>query len=210
MTPSATLATSALCALSLTLFAGCAQEPVASAPAAAAPTQATASAVPKPKVTRLGLYMHPKEVQAIMASEAAKKTLFLDIRSPEEVMFVGTPSSVDAIVPFALVSSTYAFDSSRKAYRMDPNKGFVAEVEWRLKAKGLTKNDDVILMCRSGDRSAKAADLLAEAGYTRVYSVVEGFEGDLGKTGRRDVNGWKNDALPWSYALDPTKLPDLR
>ena len=72
--------------------------------------------------------------------------------------------------------------------------------------KNLNKNDRVILVCRSGERSARAADVLAKAGFTQVYNVVEGFEGDYGKTGRRDVNGWKNAGLPWTYKLDKAKI----
>ena len=68
----------------------------------------------------------------------------------------------------------------------------------------------MILICRSGDRSARAADLLAKAGYTRVYSITEGFEGDAAKdgpkAGQRVVNGWKNAGLPWTYALDRQKM----
>ena len=68
----------------------------------------------------------------------------------------------------------------------------------------------MILICRSGDRSARAADLLAKAGYRRVYSITEGFEGDAAKdgakVGQRTVNGWKNAGLPWSYKLDRAKM----
>jgi len=75
---------------------------------------------------------------------------------------------------------------------------------------GLGKDTTIILMCRSGDRSAKAQDLLIQSGYTKVYGVVEGFEGDMAKdgpnTGRRAVNGWKNAGLPWTYKLDKAKM----
>jgi rhodanese-related sulfurtransferase len=68
----------------------------------------------------------------------------------------------------------------------------------------------VIIYGRSGDRSAAAANLLAEAGMKNVYSVVDGFEGDLAKdgpkAGQRAVNGWKNAGLPWSYTLDKKKM----
>lgn len=64
----------------------------------------------------------------------------------------------------------------------------------------------MILMCRSGKRSAKAANMLADAGYTKVYSVVDGYEGDKVKKGedkgKRMKNGWKNAGLPWIYSLD--------
>jgi hypothetical protein len=47
------------------------------------------------------------------------------------------------------------------------------------------------------------------SGFSSVYSIAEGFEGDMGKEGtsanRRTVNSWKNANLPWSYKLDKTK-----
>jgi len=36
--------------------------------------------------------------------------------------------------------------------------------------------------------------------------VLNGFEGELSAKGRRNVNGWKNDGLPWSYDLDRKKM----
>ena len=83
---------------------------------------------------------------------------------------------------------------------------FVAGIDAALKNKGLGKDDTVILMCRSGSRSAKAANMLDEAGYTKVYNLVDGYEGDKAKEGptrgQRTVNGWKNAGLPWTYLLD--------
>jgi rhodanese-related sulfurtransferase len=74
----------------------------------------------------------------------------------------------------------------------------------------MDKTSTIILMCRSGDRSARAADLLGKAGYTNVYSVVDGFEGDIAKEGdhkgQRAVNGWKNAGLPWTYDLTKSKM----
>ena len=75
-----------------------------------------------------------------------------------------------------------------------------------LAAKGLAKTDRVIVMCRSGDRSARAVEKLAEAGFTRVYNQHEGFEGDLSADGRRSVNGWRNAGLPWTFKPDKAKF----
>ena len=36
----------------------------------------------------------------------------------------------------------------------------------------------VLLLCRSGKRSALAAEAAANAGFTQVFSILEGFEGD--------------------------------
>jgi rhodanese-related sulfurtransferase len=109
-----------------------------------------------------------------------------------------------------LQSEWNEWDEKRHNFKLEVNSNFAAEVGKRLAAKGLHPTDSVILICRSGDRSAKAADLLAQLGYTKVYSVVDGFEGDLKadgpNKGRRMVNGWKNAHLPWSYELDHAKM----
>jgi len=93
---------------------------------------------------------------------------------------------------------------------MKKNISFVADVTARMKAKGLGKSDAIILMCRSGVRSGKAANLLAKAGYTNVINMIEGFEGDsISKgpdKGKRTINGWKNSNL----AYDTPKSLDIR
>ena len=55
-------------------------------------------------------------------------------------------------------------------------------------------------------RSARAVNALAKLGFTNVYSMVDGFEGDKDKDGKRTVNGWKNDGLAWSYKLTPERI----
>ena len=60
-------------------------------------------------------------------------------------------------------------------------------------------------MCRSGGRGAKAVNLLAKAGYTKVYNIYDGLEGDTidkGDSynhGKRVLNGWKNSKLENKY-----------
>lgn len=163
--------------------------------------------VPEKKATTLKLYMHPKDVMARVSGPDAAKTLFIDVRTSQEAMFVGMASSVDANIPYLVMPELAEWDAKKNVYKLVPNSGFLNAVTAKLEAKGLTKDDMVILMCRSGDRSATAANLLAKAGYTQVYSVFEGFEGDMSKDGRRVVNGWKNDGLPWSYDLNKDKMP---
>lgn len=52
------------------------------------------------------------------------------------------------------------------------NKDFVAQVEY------LVKDDyekPIVLICRSGHRSATAAELLSKNGFSEVYNVLHGF-----------------------------------
>lgn len=162
-----------------------------------------AAKVPEEKRTRLGLYVDSKEAYA-MKKDLGAKALFVDVRTRAEAQYVGLPTVTDAIVPLVELSPT-EWDEKKGRLQLVPQKDFVAGIEARLAAAGLGKGDPVILICRSGDRSAKATDDLAAAGFTRVYTVIDGFEGDMSKAGRRDVNGWKNADLPWSYKLTKEK-----
>ena len=156
------------------------------------------------KQTKLGLYMTAGQAHEHTMNNM-DKTLFIDTRTPSELNYLGAATVMDAHVPLVFMDTTGWNEKKRRYLRAD-NKNFVADVEARLKQKGLTKEDTVILMCRSGKRSAKAVNMLADAGFTRVYSVVDGYEGDKAKEGenkgRRTVNGWKNSGLPWTYSLD--------
>ncbi len=167
-----------------------------------------AAAVPEKKQTPQGLYLSAKDAHDMVQKDPAK-VLFIDVRTQAEVEFVGMSTMVDANIPY-LISNVSEWDAKKNVFAKTPNSGFQAAVEAQLAKKGLSKSDSIIVMCRSGDRSAKAAALLAKLGYSNVYSVVDGFEGDTAKDGahkgERVVNGWKNAGLPWSYQLDKAKM----
>ncbi len=165
--------------------------------------------VPEPKRTQTKLYLLPKEVFDLKTNEA-DQTLLVDIRTPSELQFVGYTPLIDGNVPY--ITYDYSdWDSKNKEYKREFNSGFVGQIENLLRKTGIPggKQARIILMCRSGDRSAKAADLMMKSGYTNVWSAVEGFEGDKSKDGptkgQRTLNGWKNSNLPWTYELDKTK-----
>lgn len=136
------------------------------------------------------------------------RVLFIDVRTPAETEYVGIADPVDANIPY-LYDDYTTWDDAKKRFLMSPNSGFTMKVDEALKARRLTRSAPIILICRSGDRSAAAANLLTKAGFTKVYTVYEGFEGDMGKQGaskgRRSVNGWKNAGLPWGYSLNKAR-----
>ena len=161
-----------------------------------------ASALPKKKQTPAGLYLTPKDAHE--ALEQDPSIVFIDVRDPIEVSFIGHAASMDANIPLA--TATHKFDPNKGAYQMQPNKAFLAQVKAAIAAADGGKDTPVFLMCRSGARSAVAARILLKAGYTNVWNIVEGFEGDKDKkTGTRSVNGWRNAELPWEYKIPATK-----
>ncbi len=156
-----------------------------------------AADLPKAKLTSLGLYL--TSADAASALETDPTILFLDVRDPIEVTFVGHPTPIDAVVPLQI--ATLEFDANAGAYRMKPNPNFVTDVAAIAARQGLAKQHPIFVMCRSGGRSAAAAQALAGAGYTNVWNLIEGFEGDTNDEGDRSLNGWRNSGLPWTYKL---------
>jgi rhodanese-related sulfurtransferase len=159
--------------------------------------------LPKGKQTALGLYVTAREAYDKWKAEPRKVTI-LDVRTPEEFLFVGHPPMAWKI---PVAEQTYAWDASKKQFPMKPLPDFVSRV------KQVARPDDTLMvMCRSGGRSAIAANLLAKAGFTHVYNIVDGMEGDTVEdadsvfTGHRMKNGWKNSGCPWTYALTPDRL----
>ena len=76
----------------------------------------------------------------------------------------------------------------------EPNQRFVEQ----LAEAGVDPEAPVLFLCRSGGRSAAAAQVATAAGYRTAYNVAEGFEGDPDSNGHRGtINGWKVAGLAW-------------
>jgi rhodanese-related sulfurtransferase len=158
--------------------------------------------------TKLNLYLTPRQAHDFVTRNP-KQVLFLDVRTRVEPIYVGWTPLIDALVPYVdypELTADWGWDDSRGAYKYEPFNDFAPEVERRLKAKGLTKDDPVVVICRSGDRSSRAANLLTDLGYKRVYSVVGGFEGVWDEKANKRVGGWKDAGLPWNFDLDKSKM----
>ena len=121
--------------------------------------------------------VRPRDAWALV--HAGLATL-VDVRSAEERQFVGrVPDSVHV----AWATGT----------ALTRNPRFARELEAKVR-----KDAVVLLLCRSGKRSALAAEAAAKAGFTNVFNVLEGFEGELDTQQHRGhADGWRFHALPW-------------
>jgi len=158
--------------------------------------------LPEGKQTTLGLYATAAEAYEKWKA-APDKVIVIDVRTPEEYAFIGHPEMA-VNIPLAFV--TYHRKDGKTTYGPKMNSNFVAEV-----TKLFGSTDTLLLLCRSGDRSAMAVNKLAASGFKNAYTIIDGFEGDkvtdTGSVflGKRMRNGWKN-SLPWTYSIDPEKL----
>lgn len=163
---------------------------------ASANDQATEPELPKGKQTTLGLYVTAEEAYHKWLATPDEVKIF-DVRTLEEYLFVGhAPMSWNIPLYF----QTDEWDTGKERFTMKPNPNFLSLVK-----EVAGPNDTIAVMCRSGGRSAMAVNQLAEAGFTNVYQITDGMEGDSVKEplsvfqGQRLVNGWKNSGLPWTY-----------
>jgi rhodanese-related sulfurtransferase len=110
-----------------------------------------------------------------------------DVRTEPEWAFVGVPDLSPAgkeavLIPWQVYPA------------MQVNASFLDA----LREAGVTPEQRVFFMCRSGGRSLAAARAAEAAGYTRAFNVDGGFEGPTDSSGHRGhTAGWKADGLPW-------------
>ncbi len=135
------------------------------------------------------------EVKALSPPQAfefineIQRAVLIDVRSSMEFLFVGHPKG-SVHVPWI------------DAPEWVINPQFVTEVR-KVMLGGIgtvehTGDAPVVLICRSGKRSLEAGILLLNNGFSEVYNISEGFEGELDDTHHRStMGGWRFHGLPW-------------
>ena len=124
----------------------------------------------------------------------------IDVRTPEEYIFVGH-AAMARNIPIGFIEYQWNEEEGEPA--------FVVNAAFGPRVMSLyAPTDTLLLTCRSGGRSALAVNALAKAGFTNVYNIIDGFEGDKvaeeGSVylGKRMKNGWRNSGAPWTYDGD--------
>lgn len=156
--------------------------------------------VPASKQTVLGLYVTAKDAYAKWQA-APDQVKIIDVRTPEEYLFVGHPTMAWKI---PVATQSYEWDAEQTQFPMEPLPDFPARVSTVAKP-----DDTVMVLCRSGGRSAIAANFLAKAGFKNVYNIIDGMEGDANGDSDQVAqaqplkDGWKNSGCPWTKKLTP-------
>ena len=123
-------------------------------------------------------HLAPKQARDLMQDNP--RAILIDIRSTMEYLFIGHP--VNAIhIPWI----------DEPEWIVNPH--FVTRVR-ELILGGVICDDDegcapIILICRSGKRSVKAGEELIKQGFSQVFNVLEGFEGELDNHHHRNTVG---------------------
>jgi rhodanese-related sulfurtransferase len=173
----------------------------------------------------------PKRILSIEAYDmlnTVPDTFLIDIRTRVEYQVVGHPVGA-YLFPYKFFTYEFAKKDDTYEYQLsEVNKDFIEEIR-----KVFKKTDNLLIICRDGNRSAPAAQDLVNAGFKNVFNIEDGFEGPEFPT-FRDSNqnkfyrqlakrnkifgfnhrrhyGWQWWGLPWTYDMDPKFVypPDL-
>lgn len=132
-------------------------------------------------------HISPKKAYEMIHKET--NMVFVDVRSEMEFLFIGHP--------IGAVNIPWIDEPD-----WDINPHFVRDIRKLILGGVICSQDSqcapIVLICRSGKRSAEAGQALVDAGFTRVYNIDTGFEGDLDEHHQRGtLGGWRFDGLPW-------------
>ncbi len=126
----------------------------------------------------------PAEAFERLSSDS--RAVLIDVRTQPEWAFVGVPV-VEHLI--------------RQSWQVFPAMQVDEEFADKVRAAGVSEDNEVFLICRSGARSAAAAAALTRAGFEHCYNVAQGFEGDRDAEGHRGtMGGWKAAGLPWAQS----------
>ena len=127
----------------------------------------------------------PSDTYAALA--ANENAVLIDCRTAVEWQFVGTPDLSE-------LDKSAKFIEFQKLPAGTLNPTFIEELEEKVP----NRSTPVYFICRSGARSAAAADLATANGYELAYNVADGFEGPHDEQRHRGAEaGWKASQLPW-------------
>ena len=174
----------------------------------------------------------PKKIPSIEAYDmlnTVPDTYLIDVRTRAEYQFVGHPVKA-FLFPYLFFTDQFSQKNEIYGYQFStPNKNFIEQIGAVFK-----KEDNLLIICRDGERSQLAAQDLINAGFKKVYDVYDGFEGpefpyftdsDKQKFFRQLANknkvygfkhrryyGWQWWGLPWTYEIDPKYIypPDIK
>jgi rhodanese-related sulfurtransferase len=127
----------------------------------------------------------PRQAWETLQADAVAR--LVDVRTDAEWTYVGLPDLSAAGKQPVLVS-----------WQLFPTMQVDGAFVDHLQEAGLTPDQPLYFICRTGSRSLTAAQVAERAGFTRTYNIAGGFEGPMDAAGHRGrIAGWKADGLPW-------------
>lgn len=126
------------------------------------------------------------------ALAAGSKPILLDVREPAEFNMLRIPGSIN--VPRGILEQSCEWDYDETVPEL-----------------AASREQEIVVVCRSGNRSVLAADIMLQMGFTNVVSLKTGVRGwsDY-EQAMTNANGDELDADDGDVLLAPRVRPDQR
>lgn len=128
--------------------------------------------------------VQPEAAYAALAAD--DDAVLVDVRTTAEWTYVGVPDLTGLGKRVICVE-----------WQRYPDGALNGDFIDQLQDSGLPEGAPLYFLCRSGVRSAAAAQAATDAGLVPAYNIADGFEGPHDEHGHRTVAGWKVAGLPW-------------
>lgn len=135
------------------------------------------------------LHIDSQKAWDILSRE--EESCLVDVRTEAEWMFVGVPNLKKINKKLVLISWL-------EFPQMNLNPTFIEDLTSLIK----NKFAKLFFICRSGGRSAHAAEYAEKHGFKNCYNILDGFEGGIDEKSkhRNEVSGWRFNNLPWEQS----------
>lgn len=151
----------------------------AASPTKPADRQAESTQPSKPEQDMAIPEITPAEAKKLL--DENNDYVYLDVRSVAEFVAGHAPGAMN--IPIA--------EPNPATGQMEPNPDFLSVVE-----ATIPRDAKLIVGCKSGGRSARAAAMLFQTGYANVHNMVGGFGGAVGPDGMVVTKGWSMLGYP--------------
>lgn len=120
----------------------------------------------------------PQQAQDILTNDSS--AVYIDVRTEAEFANGHPQGAVNIPVAFP-----------------DPARGMMVNSDFvRVVEANFPREKKIILGCQAGPRSTSAANMLQQAGFQDVSSLLGGFGGMRDSTGKVSAPGWASSGLP--------------
>jgi rhodanese-related sulfurtransferase len=119
-------------------------------------------------------------------------SILIDVRTHAEWTYVGVPD-------LSPIGKSVVFAEWQTYPEMAVDPAFAPKLLDALRRAGAKPRAPLLFLCRSGARARHAAIAATAAGWAPCFNVLDGFEGPLDASRRRNrASGWRAANLPWA------------
>jgi rhodanese-related sulfurtransferase len=136
-----------------------------------------------------------------------RDVILIDVRSLKDATATGIARPVTRLIPLYSGGGTGFGTAPEISFSATFFSALARVALQRGGFRGRPEAMTLQLICVSGVHAAIAADHLRHAGYRSVFTILDGYDGDIGADGRRGSNGWRALGLPWSAQPSARQWP---